>query len=174
VLFVGRLHPVKYPEDAIRAFAMIKRRVSNACMLVVGTGVLREELERTAEEEGVSGSVIFLGRKGYGELVDILYTADVLLAPHGGMTLVEAALASTPAVAYDFDWHSEFIRDGETGYIVPFRDHRGMADKAVRILTDDPLRQGMGSRCRALALSSCSREISIRREKSVYGELVGR
>jgi glycosyltransferase involved in cell wall biosynthesis len=172
VLYVGRLHPVKYPEDAVKAFCLIKKEVQNAAMLIVGAGTLKGSLERLAENEGIGSSVHFMGQMSYERLIDVLYTADILLAPHGGMTLVEAALASTPVVAYDFDWHSEFIRDGDTGYLVPFRDYKGMAEKAVRILKDETLMGNMSARCRETASSRCSREASVENEKKLYGELM--
>lgn len=173
VLYVGRLHPVKYPEDAVKAFNIIKKNIPSAILLVVGVGVLRETLERMAGEYGIKDSVRFLGQKKYEELVDILYTADILLAPHGGVTLVEAALASTPAVTYDFDWHSEFLKDGEMGYIVPFRDFRLMAQRAIELLTDETLRARMSQRSREIAASGYSRERSLENEKKIYGELIG-
>jgi len=174
ILYVGRLHPVKYPEDVLKAFGIIKKSINNAIMLMVGDGVLRDSLERMAREEGILDSIFFMGQKNYEELVDILHTADLLLAPHGGVTLVESALAATPIVAYDFDWHSEFLKDGEMGYIVPFRDFRGMAQKAIDILTDETLRSGMALRCRGVSYSDYSREASMERERKVYEELVGR
>lgn len=173
VLYVGRLHPVKYPEDVVKAFSVIKKSVSGAVLLVVGVGVLRDTLERMACEYGIKDSIRFLGQKKYEELVDLLYTADVVLAPHGGVTLIESALASTPAVAYDFDWHSEFLKDGEMGYIVPFRDFKSMAQRAIDLLTDETLRTRMGERCREVAASGYSRERSMENEKKIYRELIG-
>ncbi|MBU1808668.1 MAG: glycosyltransferase [Candidatus Omnitrophica bacterium] len=173
ILYVGRLHPVKYPEDAVKAFSIIKKSVPNAYLLIAGAGVLRDTLERMAGEYGLKDSVRFLGQKKYEELVDLLYTADVLLAPHGGVTLVEAALASTPAVTYDFDWHSEFLKDGEMGYIAPFRDFKSMAQRAIDILTDEAVRVRMSELCRKVAVSGCSRERSMENEKKIYRELIG-
>ncbi len=174
ILYVGRLHPVKYPEDALKAFAIIRKSISNAVMLIVGDGVLRDGLECMAKEEGILDSVFFMGKKNYEELVDILYTADLLLAPHGGVTLVESALAATPAVTYDFDWHSEFLKDGEMGYMVPFRDFRLMAQKAIELLNDETLRSGMALRCREISSSNYSREASMESERKIYEELAGR
>ena len=173
LLYVGRLHPVKYAEDAVKAISIVKKSVPSAALLMVGTGILRRTLERMADEYGIGDSVLFLGQKTHEELVDILYTADLLLAPHGGVTLVESALASTPVIAYDFDWHSEFLVDGETGYIVPFRDFEGMARKAVDILTNESVRAKMRDRCRRKAVSGYSREASMRNERKVYEELIG-
>lgn len=172
LLYVGRLHPVKYPDDAVKAFAIIKRSVGDAVLLVAGSGVLEGALKDMVSQEALQESVLFLGPKRHEELIDLFYTADLLLAPHGGVTLVESALASTPIVAYDFDWHSEFLEDGKMGRIVPFRDVRAMAEKAIEILTNEPLRLAMGDYCRKAAISNYTRKNSIENEKMIYEGLV--
>ncbi len=172
LLYVGRLHPVKYPEDALKAFFIVQRHMDKAVLLIVGDGILKGALEDVAKAEGVSGSVYFLGSKNYDELIDILHTADILIAPHGGMTLVEAALAATPIVAYDFDWHPEFIEKGRMGFMVPFRDFEGIARKAEEILADDNLRKSMGAYCRKEAIGRYSRNVSIENEKKIYDNIM--
>lgn len=174
LLYVGRFHPVKYTDDAIKAFSIIKRSVKDAILLMVGSGALDGSLKDMVKKEGVQDSVLFLGPKRHNELPDIYYTADILLAPHGGLTLVESALAATPAVAYDFDWHSEFLQDSKMGFIVPFRNVERMAEKAVKLLNDDALREKMGEYCRETAISNNLRESSEENEKKIYDELLKR
>lgn len=172
LLYVGRFHPVKYPDDAIKAFTIVKRSVDDAVLLMVGSGVLEESLKNMVRQERLQGSVLFLGSKKYEELIDILYTADLLLAPHGGVTLVESALASTPIVAYDFDWHTEFLEDGKMGYIVPFRNVEMMAKKAIELLKDETLCENMGLYCRKIAVLKHSRERSLDAERRLYESIV--
>jgi glycosyltransferase involved in cell wall biosynthesis len=172
LLYVGRLHPVKYPEDAIKAFKTVKANIGNAVLWIVGSGVLKEHLQGMAISMGLKDSVFFLGSKKNHDLINIFSTADVLLAPHGGLTLVESALASTPIVAYDFDWHSEFLEDGKMGYLVPFRDSEEMARRAVNILSDEGLHARMSDYCRTVALERCSRYRSVENERKVYEELL--
>ena len=172
LLYVGRLHPVKYPDDAIEAFSIIKRKVPDSALLMVGTGILRRDLEETAKRRDLGGDVLFLGMKRYEELLDLFYTADLLLAPHGGVTLVESALASTPIVAYDFDWHPEFVEDGKMGHLVPFRDTAKMAEKALDILENEKRMEEMGEYCREHALARYSRDVSMANERRIYDMLI--
>jgi len=172
LLYVGRLHPVKYPQDVVEAFAIIHRRLENTVLAIAGTGVLKEFLEDIVRKNNLQDNVLFLGQKTHEELADLFYTADVLLAPHGGVTLVESALASTPIVAYDFDWHPEFLMNGEMGYIVPFRDTEKLADKALEILKDEVLRKRMGTFCRKAVVSRYSRQQALENEKMIYDTLI--
>lgn len=174
LLYVGRLHPVKYPEDAIRAFGLVKREIREAALVLVGSGILREFLEEIVKKEHLDDSVFFLGSKNYEELTDILYTADILIAPHGGVTLVESALASTPVVAYDFDWHSEFLEDAKMGFLVPFKDVKAMAGACIKLFKDAPMMERFGEYARRTAMVNNDRQASMKREKDVYEELLGR
>ncbi len=174
LLYVGRLHPVKYPEDAIKAFSFIKKGLPESALLMVGAGVLRKRLEEMAVKSHIGRDVLFLGARRGDELPDIFYTADLLLAPHGGVTLLEAALASTPMVAYDFDWHPEFVEDARMGYLVPFRDTAKMAERALEILGDEKRMEDMGAYCRKTALAAYSRDASMANERRIYDMLVRR
>lgn len=174
VLYVGRLHPVKHPEDTVKALSLIRKSLKDVALLVVGSGMMRSRMEEIARQEGLENNVFFLGSRTGEELKDIFRTADLLLAPHGGVTLVEAALAGTPIVAYDFDWHSEFVEDGKMGYVVPFLDFESMAKKSLDILSDDGRRRAMGDYCRREAVSRYPRQRSIENEKRVYDEALGR
>ncbi len=172
VLYVGRLHPVKYPGDAIRAFGKIKKELKDVVLLMVGNGVLKSSLEKMVKRTDLEDSVFFLGPKKPEELKDIFYTADVLVAPHGGVTLVESALASTPVVAYDYDWQSDVLGDGKMGYIVDFGDVEGLAKKTKELLLDITLRDEIRAECRKVAIQRYPREESVQNEKGIYEELM--
>jgi len=174
LLYVGRLHPVKYPADVMKAFSVLKKTRADAVLLIAGDGILKAHLEAMANEEGIRDSVLFLGQMKNEELVDLYRSVDILVASHGGVTLVEAALAQTPIVAYDFDWHSEFMEDGKTGYLVKFRDAEEMAASCLRLLEDDAFRLRCAAFARKKALGTCDRHDSIDREKRIYEELLGR
>jgi|GEM_PF-1957383 len=172
ILYVGRLHPVKYVSDLVTAFKRIRKENAVAFLLIVGEGGLEGELKNMVQEYDLTEDVLFLGAKTPDELKDIFFTADVVVQPHGGVVLLEAALAGTPCVVYDFDWHKEFLQDGKTGFIVPFRDTEKLAEKTLNLLSDKKLNARMGLYSRMTALSGYSRARSIRKEKTIYDKLL--
>jgi len=172
LVYAGRLHPVKYPEDAIKAFGIVRGKISDAILVIAGDGILKERLVRLAKEMHLENDVLFLGQRMNKELAGLLRAADVMLAPHGGVTLLEAALASIPVVAYDFDWHPEFLEDGKMGFLVNFRDEKGMAEACLRLLSDEPLRRNFGEYARGVAMSRYGRNSSLERERCIYDELL--
>ena len=59
-------------------------------------------------------------------------------------SLVDAMAASKAAVATAVGGVPEVVADGETGFLVPPRDHEAMADRIVALLKDDARRTRMG------------------------------
>lgn len=102
VVFVGRLARNKRPGHAVEAFRLLKEKVPDARLWVIGTGPLEEELRRHAPAD-----VEFLGRVSEREKVDRLARAHCLVATSvregWGLTVTEAAQVGTPTIAYDVD-----------------------------------------------------------------------
>ena len=151
VLLVGRLDTVKFPEDAIKAYLSMHLSHPNTTMLIAGDGPLKEYLSSKYPLHHIN----FLGSLDSKSLAILMASADVALVPLGGSALVELALAETPIVAYDVDWHSEIIRDG-AGVLVPFRDWRAMADEASKLLADRDRAKETGRTARRIALAQHS------------------
>ncbi|MHB8842647.1 MAG: glycosyltransferase, partial [Candidatus Aquicultor sp.] len=102
VIFVGRLEGHKRPDDAIRAFALLRAELRDAQMWVIGTGPMERELRRLA-----SDGVEFLGRLSEEEKLERLARAHVLVATSvregWGLVVTEAASVGTPTIAYNVD-----------------------------------------------------------------------
>src|SRR5262249_1352965 len=75
VLFLGRVVPMKRPEDAVAAFARVSERFTNARLWIIGDGPLRSKLERAAPR-----GVTFFGRLPRADLLERLARAHVLIA----------------------------------------------------------------------------------------------
>jgi glycosyltransferase involved in cell wall biosynthesis len=60
------------------------------------------------------------------------------------MSLVDAMAASKASIATNVGGVPEVMVDGETGFLVPPRDHEAMAEKIVVLLKDDKLRSRLG------------------------------
>ena len=56
-----------------------------------------------------------------------------------GTSLLDAMACGKPIVATTAGGMPEVVEDGETGLLVPPRDHEAMADAIVRLLNDDAL-----------------------------------
>lgn len=148
VATVARLEPVKCVEDAIRVVAELIQRGHRVKSIIIGDGILRKYLENLASTLGVGNAVIFAGNCTQEWIATVLPRAAVIISPHMGRALTEAALAGVPIVAYDYDWQREVIVDGETGYLVSNKDWMGLSDKTEDILTHPVSGKKMGENAR--------------------------
>lgn len=172
LLHVGRLHRVKHVEDCFYVIELLAAKGCSAGLLLAGDGPLRMRLERRVAKAGLADRVLFLGNISQDQLFALLPHASVVLSPLTGRALAEVAFAGRPIVAYDLDWQSDLIRDGETGVLVAPRDSVAMAEGARRLLENPTYARTMGSAVRTLALDMLSPEAAKAAERAAYEALM--
>jgi len=141
VVWVGRMKRAKRPGDVVEAFRVVRRRVPDAELWMVGDGYLRRRLE----SEAGSGVRFF----GYvdGETRDDLVRRAWVIAVPGvregwGQVVTDANALGTPAVGYDVSGLRDSIRDGFNGVLVE-NGPEALADGMMRVLSDDGLREDL-------------------------------
>ena len=162
VLFVGRIDPIKGIDIWFKAMAMIVQENpalrGKMCVCLIGGDVDEEampdaelaRLQTLKDELGIGDLVTFLGRREQSSLPYYYAAADVVVMPSlyesFGMVALEAMACGTPVVASDVGCLSFVVRDGETGFLVPERDPRALADCLGCLLRDPELRARLGKR----------------------------
>jgi glycosyltransferase involved in cell wall biosynthesis len=145
---VGRLVPQKRMSVLLRAMHSLLSEAPGLRLLVVGSGSLRQSLEREAALLGLSGSVHFTGARS--DLATVYAALDMLILPSAyegqGLVLLEAMAARVPIVATSVCGIADVILDEETGLLVPSDDPASLASAILRLLRDDGLRQGLVTR----------------------------
>ena len=172
LLFVGRFHEIKFPQDAIKAFEVVSGKAANVRLVMLGDGDMRSHLVELAKSSGLD--IDFPGFVSQEKLAGMLSSADVILAPLSGSSLVEAALSGTPIVAYDVDWHEELIVDGKTGVLVPFRDWEAMGRATVELLNDTDRGRMIGRQARQAALDQHSLDVLYEIESACFDQVFKR
>jgi glycosyltransferase involved in cell wall biosynthesis len=66
----------------------------------------------------------------------------------------------------------DMVEHGRTGYIVPPRDEKALADAIVRLLKDGGLRRQMGAKGRFKVNTECAPEIVARKTLIVYQKAI--
>jgi glycosyltransferase involved in cell wall biosynthesis len=156
LMVLGRLVPHKHFETAIDIVADLTTRFPDLTLDVVGGGYWDDELRAHATRRGVSDRVRFHGFVDEHTKRTLLSRAWVVLMPSHkegwGLTIVEAGLHGTPAVAFSFAGGvTESIIDDETGMLAD--DVAQMTDQVEHLLTDALLRQKYGDNARRHAQS---------------------
>jgi phosphatidylinositol alpha-1,6-mannosyltransferase len=134
---------------------LVRRSVPDAVALIVGDGPAERRLARLARSEGAGDSVVFAGGAGEGELAAHYAAGDAFAMPcrsrFGGLEVeglglvyLEAQACGRPAIAGDSGGAPEAVIPGETGFVVPGRDHRALAARIVELLGDPARARAMG------------------------------
>jgi phosphatidylinositol alpha-1,6-mannosyltransferase len=161
VVCVSRLVRRKGQDVLIRAMPAIRRRVPDACLLLVGGGGDAARL-RARAADAVPGTVVLADEVPGDEVPAYHAAADVFAMPcrsrlgglevEGfGIVYLEAAASRRPAVAGRSGGAPEAVVDGQTGLVVDGA-HVGAVGEAVSALLADPGRSAsMGKAGRARA-----------------------
>ena len=175
MLFLGRLVPHKHVEQAVDILASRALSHPDLELHVVGGGYWEDEIAKHARARGVADRVHLHGFVEESVKHELLARAWVVVMPSHkegwGLTIVEAGLHGTPAVAYGFaGGPSESIVHGRTGLLADsvgeFEDH------VIRLIDDPALRRDLGRTARLYA-SSFDWGRAGRRLESVIASVVG-
>lgn len=147
ILYVGRLKRYKSVDVIIRALPEVVKRIPDARLAVVGSGDNLGELKRLTRSLNLGNRVTFTGFVSSEEKVDWMRRSQVIVNPSPregwGLTNIEANACGTPAVASDADGLRDSVRDGVTGLLFPYGDHRALAERLIRILADRSLQKAL-------------------------------
>jgi glycosyltransferase involved in cell wall biosynthesis len=154
VAYVGRLRRAKRPDHAVRAFRIVREKVSDAELWVLGNGSLRKDLERMAGDR-----VRFFSGLSDVERRERISRSWVLVNPSvregWGLNVVEANALGVPAVAYDVPGLRDSIQDGQTGLLVTSGDVQTLAEGLLRVLEDEELRGRLSENVLKYSRSFC-------------------
>jgi D-inositol-3-phosphate glycosyltransferase len=153
LLSIGRLVPRKGVDDVIRALAL----VSNAELIVAGgpasnrldTDPEVARLRAIAAQAGVTDRVVFVGQVARDAVPALIRSSDVVVcAPWYepfGMVPLEAMACGRPVVAAAVGGLVDTVVDGVTGWLVPAREPRALAEALNALVRDVTARLEFGS-----------------------------
>jgi D-inositol-3-phosphate glycosyltransferase len=161
LLFVGRIQRLKGLEVLLRAFGKLKDL--DARLLIVGgqRGTTHESreisrLHHLATKLGIAERTTFVGAVPHERLPLFYSAADATVMPSSyesfGLVAVESLACGTPVVATRVGGLTSIVHDGETGFLVPWRDADLFAERLRRVLEDEPLRQRLAGQARESVL----------------------
>ncbi|MGH8870527.1 MAG: glycosyltransferase family 4 protein [Acidimicrobiia bacterium] len=138
VCFLGRDEPRKGLDVLLRAWPLIRERIPQAELKVMGA-------DRAEAEPGVE----YMGRVSSGEKKRILASSLVCVAPNTGgesfgIVIAEAMAAGCAVVCSDLPAFRAVL--GDAGRLVPVGDVRRLAEEIVSLLGDPDGSRALGGR----------------------------
>lgn len=155
----------------LEAVALLKKKIFNVKLLIIGGGPERGRLERLAKKLGLERNIIFLGQLPQRDLPLYLKISDVFARPSRseglGNSFLEAMAAGLPVIGTPVGGIVDFLKDGENGLAVRVGDPRDLADKLGIILTKPDIRRKISAAGQSLA----KRDYSWDKITSAYEEI---
>ena len=139
VTYLGRLTYPKNPQRLMKIFRLLKEKMSDIKIAVIGTGDLEAETKALAAEYKLTGNVEFLGFRS--NPLKILHDSKVMIMTSRWegtpMCALEAMSLSVPIVSTAVDGLRDLVVNGENGFLSDQDEE--IADQITDILCDDSL-----------------------------------
>ncbi len=172
VITVSRLVKKNGVGDLIEAMVVVGNEIPDAKLTIIGDGPLRESLTFKVKSLKLENNVKFLGEISNESIPEYLSMADVFVRPslsEGlGTSFLEAMAAELPIIATPVGGIPDFLKDGETGLFCRIADSKDLAEKIVRILKDEQLREKIITNAKALVAEKYDWNIIARKFEEIY------
>ncbi len=174
VLFVGRLVYYKGVEYLIEAMKGI-----DAVLLIVGNGVLENELKEKVQIAGLEKNILFIPHLSDQELKWCYQHANIFVLPSiekteaFGLVQLEAMFFGLPVINTNLPTGVPSVSlHNETGLTVPPRDSSALHNAIRKLLSDEGLTREMGERGKKRAEEVFGKKKTIADLMSLYRDLL--
>ncbi|MCK4401092.1 glycosyltransferase family 4 protein [bacterium] len=172
---VARLFPLKGCEYFISAAKYISERAQNVYFLIVGDGILREQLECRVRQMGLKDRFMFAGLVPQDDVPKFIAAMDVVVHTslrEGLARVIPQAMAmSKPVVSFDIDGARELVHNKDTGYLVRPEDTKKLSERVIDLLNDTGKAEKMGINGKKLVDPTFRIETMIDKIKVIYDNL---
>jgi glycosyltransferase involved in cell wall biosynthesis len=147
LLFVGRLARDKGLFDLLSSVDRLTNSHSLE-LLIVGDGLLKDELQAEVKQRNLAEEVSFLGYRN--DVAQLLQSSDIFVLPSyregTPRAITEALAAGVPVVSTDIAGIPEQVTHGENGYLVSPGDIDSLTERLAMLISDQEHRADFASR----------------------------
>lgn len=155
ILYLGRIKRYKRVETLVKIMPEIVKQIPKAKLIIAGWGTEASSVVDVSMRSSMRRHIKIVGPVSEREKRELLARAWIFINPSvnegWGISVIEANLYGTPAVAYRVRGLSESIKDGITGLLA--KDQQELVDKIIDLLTHKNLRFRLGEQAKTWARS---------------------
>ncbi len=176
---VGLLIPWKGQELFLEAAALLRGKIPNLKMLIIGGTPdecvsYEKMLKQRVADEGLGETVVFTGHASKMEPVynglDVVVSASTSPEPLGTVVIESLALAR-PLIGPDHGGAAEMIEHERTGLLFRHGDAKSLANAIETFYNHPELRKSLGANARNHALQTFAVENHVAQVQAVYERL---
>ncbi len=148
ILLVAGLERIKGVDILLKSIPIVLKSVPNLKVYIAGSGSQEGKLKNLVKRLKLEEHVEFLGFISTEEKFKYYRRCKIVVVPSRWdampTTLLEAMASGKPVVASAVGGIPDTIVDGKTGLLFESENAEDLADKIVKLLTDESLRKEMG------------------------------
>lgn len=168
---VSRLSKRKCIDEMIDAIDVVRKKHPKVKLLIVGKGEEKERLQSQIQKLGLQDNVQFTGFVSDEDLRKLYATADLFLLTSKyegfGIANCEALASGTPVITYDTTAASDYIKDGETGFITQHNVSE-FAERVVELLDEPSRLEQMSKNARVLIEKGFTWELYAKKHDEIF------
>ena len=176
ILFVGRLSEEKGVAYLIEAMPEILKEIPNISLMIIGDGPEKNNLEELVKRLNLAKNIIFRGWIPNKDLNKVYRNADIFVLPslREGLpvVLLEAMACGTPVVASKVGGIPDIIKNGENGFLIEPKNSKEFADKIIRLLLDEKLKQKFSEEGLKIVQKRFSWNVVVEKFVEIYRDLL--
>lgn len=134
ILSVCQIAPDKGIDEIIDGFAILKKKVPNAKLILIGKGVLEPMMNEMIKKYGFEKDIIHRKNIPEGELYSYHFSSDLFVSAVSSedfmISIQEGMAAGLPIVSSAQPF---LVKNGVNGYVVGFKNPNGIAEAIEKI-----------------------------------------
>jgi glycosyltransferase involved in cell wall biosynthesis len=148
ILYVGGFGIHRGIHTAIQAMPLVLNKITNARLILVGSGGNEVELKRLAIESGVEETVEFCGLQPFDSIPSYISASDICLVPHisSGHTnstiphkLFQYMALAKPVIVSSAKPLARIVEETKAGLVYPSGDADALAEAIIKLHDDSEL-----------------------------------
>jgi glycosyltransferase involved in cell wall biosynthesis len=142
ILYTGRLSEEKRVDVLIKSIPYVLKRI-DAHFLIVGEGLHKKGLEKLSRTLKIRKNITFTGFLNDRDYPDVYSVGDIYVMPSmcelQSITTLEALASGLPVIAARKYALPELVRVGENGYLFEPSNYQDLAEKIVKLLSNNEI-----------------------------------
>ena len=144
ILFFGRISPYKGIEYLVKAVEILKEKYTDIKLLIAGAGDMYFDISGIKNDKHYEIYNEYISNE---KLAEFMQRASFVVCPYTDATqsgvVMTAYEFNKPVIASDVGSFREYIKDGETGMIVPPKEPEELASAIEKLFNDEKLLKRM-------------------------------
>jgi len=177
IISLRSFEPIYDVATLIRAIPPVLKEVPEAKFVIAGRGSQEKALKELSQSLGVARSVRFISWVANDELPQYLTSVDIYVSTSlsdAGLSssTAEAMACGLPVIITNSGENSKWVSDGESGFIIPMKDAKILAEKIILLLQDREKRARLGEEGRKVIDERDNYSKEMERMEKIYLRLM--